>query len=64
MSAAVATLELAREQSALLQAIFEPRPENAIKILANYDQPAWTLAQKGLKTYRANGHAISRIREC
>lgn len=59
MSAAVATLELAREQSALLQAIFEPRPENAIKILANYDQPAWTLAQKGLKTYRANGHALA-----
>ena len=59
MSAAVATLELAREQSALLQAILESRPENAIKILANYNQPTWTLAQKGLKTYRANGHALA-----
>jgi Putative DNA-binding domain len=53
------TAALAGEQQALLQAVLSPRGENTTTFIANYIDPAWTLAQKGLKTYRANGQALA-----
>jgi Putative DNA-binding domain len=53
------TTALADEQRTLLQLVLAPRAENTADFIANHVDPAWTQAQRGLKTYRANGQALA-----
>lgn len=57
-----APAELARQQQALLAALFAWPPESAIKILANYEDSTRTNGQfhRGLQAYQANGHALAQ----
>jgi Putative DNA-binding domain len=54
MSAAIAD-----EQQALLHMVLSPSAKNTTEFIANYIDPAWAQAQRGLKTYRANGQALA-----
>jgi Putative DNA-binding domain len=53
------TAALADAQHALLQVVLSPRGESTTTFIANYVDLTWTLAQRGLKTYRANGQALA-----
>lgn len=55
---------LARQQAALIEALWQPHHADAIKKIANYARPSSTAAAKqwerGLQAYRSNGQALAQ----
>ena len=55
---------LARQQAALLEALWQPRHADAIETIASHVRPACTAAvkhwERGLQAYRSNGQALAQ----
>lgn len=51
---------LLEQQLALLQALWRPRHEEAVDVMASHIRPAGQQWLRGLKAYRSNGHALAQ----
>ena len=51
---------LQEQQRALLQALWLPRHEEAVDLMAAHVRPAGSRWQRGLKAYRSNGHVLAQ----